>query len=115
MMTDFHIDHLSNPRNSGKLKNYDKIIEAKSDYCGDMIRFYIKFNGDKIENVGYEVFGCWAIISACSIISEYMEGKTIKELRDLTEKDIERICQVDKVPEIKRHCFLLPIKILKEI
>ena len=79
MMTDFHVDHLSNPRNSGKLKDYDKIIEAKSDYCGDMIRFYIKFNGNKIENVGYEVFGCWAIISACSIMSEYMEGKTIEE------------------------------------
>lgn len=112
-MIDLHVEHLKNPRNAGKLKNYNKMIEAKSDYCGDMIRFYFNIEDNIIKEVGYEVFGCWAVITSCSIFSEYIEEKTIEEVKSITEEDLEKI--YGDIPEIKRHCFFLVTKIIKEL
>ncbi len=104
-MIDLHVEHLKEPRNAGKLKNYNKMIEAKSAYCGDMMRFYFNIEDGIIKNVSYEVFGCWAVMVSCSIMSEYMVDKSVEEIKNLTEEDLEKIYEY--IPEIKRHCFFI--------
>ena len=45
------MDHFSNPRNVGVIKNADGAGEVGNPVCGDMMIFYIKVKDDKIEDI----------------------------------------------------------------
>lgn len=112
-MLDIHIEHLSNPRNVGVIKNADLILETKSSMCGDMIKMYIKIDENKnITDVKYKVFGCWAVMVSCSMSSEYMIGKNLDYLKNISEEEFLKIFEY--VPEIKERCFLLITEIFKQ-
>jgi hypothetical protein len=51
--TDTVMDHFMNPRNVGDMEDADGIGESGNPVCGDMMRLYVKIDGDRIADVKY--------------------------------------------------------------
>ena len=112
MYTQKVIDHFMNPRNKGKPKDYDAIGKVGNPICGDVMYIYIKVNGNKIKNIGWETMGCAAAIATSSMITELAKGKTLEEAEKITKKDIADA--LDGLPPIKMHCSNLAADGLKK-
>ena len=112
MYTQKVIDHFMNPRNKGKPKDYDAVGKVGNPICGDVMYIYIKVNGNKIKNIGWETMGCAAAIATSSMITELAKGKTLEEAEKITKKDIADA--LDGLPPIKMHCSNLAADGLKK-
>ncbi|HLK70123.1 MAG TPA: iron-sulfur cluster assembly scaffold protein [Bryobacteraceae bacterium] len=74
------IEHFQNPRNVGELAEPAVKVEVSNPACGDMLRISVRFEGDVAVEVRYKVRGCTASIAAGSALTEWMTGKTRREL-----------------------------------
>ena len=100
------MDHFVNPRNVGEIENPDGVGEAGNPKCGDIMKIYLKVNGDKIiEDVKFKTFGCASAIASSSMATELIKGKTIDEAWDLTNRAVAEA--LDGLPPIKMHCSVL--------
>ena len=52
------------------------------------MKMYLKINGDKIDDVKFETFGCGSAIASSSIATEMIKGKTIDDALKITNKDV---------------------------
>ena len=66
-------DHFANPRNVGKLENADGIGEVGNAVCGDIMKIYLKIDGDIITDVRFNTFGCGAAIATSSMATEMIK------------------------------------------
>ena len=73
------MDHFANPRNVGEMKDYSGMGEVGNPKCGDIMRMYIKVEGNVITDVSFMTFGCGAAIATSSMATELIKGKTIEE------------------------------------
>ena len=62
------MEHFSNPRNVGEMKEYSGVGEVGNPKCGDIMRMYIKVEGNTITDVSFMTFGCGAAIATSSIL-----------------------------------------------
>jgi nitrogen fixation protein NifU and related proteins len=105
------LDHFTNPRNIGEIKNADGYAKVGDPSCGDFIKVWISIKDEKITDFKYKVFGCWGAISTTSVASELAIGKSLKEATRLTDDDV--IKALGGLPENKQHCSLLGIQGLR--
>jgi len=112
MYTQKVVDHFMNPRNKGKLEDYDAVGKVGNPICGDVMYIYIKVNDNKIKNIGWETMGCAAAIATSSMITELAKGKTLEDAEKITKKDIADA--LDGLPPIKMHCSNLAADGLKK-
>jgi nitrogen fixation NifU-like protein len=96
------MDHFMNPRNVGEIKDADGEGTVGNPVCGDMMTFYIKVNGDRLEDIKFKTFGCGAAIAVSSMISEMAKGKTIEEALKITNKNVAD--ELGGLPSNKMHC-----------
>ncbi|MDO8124467.1 MAG: Fe-S cluster assembly scaffold protein NifU [Candidatus Hermodarchaeota archaeon] len=96
------IDHFTNPRNMGEMKDADAIGKVGNPTCGDLIWIYIKVKDDVITDVSFKTFGCAAAIATSSMITEITKGKTLKEAYQITRTDVAE--NLEGLPPIKMHC-----------
>ncbi len=96
------MDHFANPRNVGVIEDADGIGEIGNPACGDIMTFYIKVSGDRLEDVKFQTFGCGAAIAVSSMISEMAKGKRLEEALEITNKDVADA--LDGLPKNKLHC-----------
>ena len=77
------MDHYENPRNVGSLDKDDPNVGTGlvgSPACGDVLRIQIKVNDDGlIEDAKFKAFGCGSAISASSLATEMIKGRTLAE------------------------------------
>jgi nitrogen fixation NifU-like protein len=111
MYTDKVMDHFMNPRNVGEIENADGVGEVGNVKCGDIMRIYIKVNGDIIEDVKFKTFGCGSAIAASSVATELIMGMTIEDALKLTNKQV--IDALGGLPPVKVHCSVLAEQALK--
>lgn len=96
------MEHFMNPRNVGEIKDADGVGTVGNPVCGDMMTFYIKVNGNRIEDVKFKTFGCGAAIAVSSMISEMAKGKTIEEAMKISNRDVAS--ELGGLPAQKMHC-----------
>jgi nitrogen fixation NifU-like protein len=96
------MDHFSNPRNVGEIKDADGIGEIGNPVCGDMMTFYIKVSDGKISDIKFKTFGCGAAIAVSSMVSEMAMGKTLDEALTITNASVAQ--ELGGLPPNKMHC-----------
>lgn len=96
------MDHFSNPRNVGEIKDASGIGEVGNPVCGDMMKFYIKVENNIIKDVKFKTFGCGAAIAVSSMVSEMAIGKTIEEALAITNDAVAK--ELGGLPPNKLHC-----------
>ena len=96
------MDHFSNPRNVGEIKDADGVGEVGNPVCGDMMTFYVKVKNDIVEDVKFKTFGCGAAIAVSSMVSEMGKGKSVAEAMKITNADVAK--ELGGLPPNKMHC-----------
>lgn len=99
------IDHFTNPRNLGEIKDADGVGEVGNAKCGDVMQLFIKIKDDKIEDAKFKTFGCCAAIATSSMITEMIKGKSLSELDGVTNQAVAEA--LGGLPKIKLHCSVL--------
>ncbi len=111
MYTEIVMDHFMNPRNVGEIENADGIGEVGNVKCGDIMRIYIKVNGEIIEDIKFKTFGCGSAIAASSMATVLIKGLTIEEALRVTNKQV--VEALGGLPAVKVHCSVLAEQALK--
>lgn len=105
------MDHFTNPRNVGEIENADGIGEVGNAKCGDIMKMYLKIDGNVITDVKFKTFGCGAAVATSSMATELIMGKTIDEALQLTNKAVMEA--LDGLPPVKVHCSVLAEQAIK--
>ena len=72
--------------------------------CGDVMKLQIKVEDGKIVDSKFKTFGCGSAIASSSVASEWIKGKTLDEVLEITNTDIAKHLQL---PPVKLHCSML--------
>ena len=111
LYTDIVMDHFMHPRNVGEIPNADGVGEVGNAKCGDIMKMYLKINGNVIEDVKFETFGCGSAIASSSMATELIKGKTIDEALAVTNKQV--VDALGGLPAHKLHCSVLAEEAIK--
>jgi|WetSurMetagenome_2_1015567.scaffolds.fasta_scaffold12277_4 nitrogen fixation protein NifU and related proteins len=79
---------------------------------GDLIRLYIKFNSEIVEDAKFLCYGCPGSSSAMSALTILIKNNPLSEAKTMTEEDIVK--SLEGLPEAKQDCATLSIKILQK-
>ena len=99
------MDHFMNPRNMGEMDDASGVGTVGNAKCGDIMRIYIKVEGDVITDVKFKTFGCGAAIATSSKATELVKGKTLDEALTITNKMVME--SLGGLPPVKGHCSVL--------
>jgi len=100
------IDHFSNPRNVGEMKDASGVGTVGNAKCGDIMRMYLDIDENNIvKDAKFKTFGCGAAIATSSMATELVKGKHIQEALEVTNKAVTEA--LDGLPPVKIHCSLL--------
>lgn len=105
------MDHFANPRNVGEIENADAIGEVGNPKCGDIMKMYLKIEGNIITDVKFKTFGCGAAIATSSMATELIKGKSISDALKVTNKAVMEA--LDGLPPVKVHCSVLAEEAIK--
>ena len=90
MFSEAVLDHFKNPRNVGELANASASVEVTNPVCGDVLRLSVRVAGGKVAEARFKTRGCVTAIACSSWLAEWMEGKSLDELRRLTADHISQ-------------------------
>lgn len=102
MYTEKVMDHFQNPRNVGEIADANGVGQVGNPVCGDIMKIYLKIEGDRILDVKFKTFGCGAAIATSSMVTEMVKGKTIDEALEITNQAVAEA--LDGLPPQKMHC-----------
>ena len=105
------MEHFMHPKNVGEIENADGIGEVGNAKCGDIMKMYLKIDGDVISDVKFKTFGCGSAIASSSMATELIKGRTVKEAMELTNKAVADA--LDGLPPVKMHCSVLAEQAIK--
>ena len=105
------MDHFRNPRNVGSIEDADGVGEVGNAKCGDIMKMYLKIQGDVISDVKFETFGCGSAIASSSMATELIKGKPVSEALTLTNQAV--VEALDGLPTHKIHCSVLAEEAIK--
>src|SRR6266700_2146176 len=105
MYPDRLLEHFQNPHNVGELALPAVTVEVSNPACGDILRLSVRFEKDVAVEVRYKVRGCTASIAAGSALTEWMTGKTRKELADFRPPFVEEA--VGELQAESKHAAVL--------
>lgn len=83
------LDHFQNPRYPGELPAPAAKVDVTNPACGDMLRLSARVVEGRVEEARFLTRGCTASIAASSALTEWMTGKTLRELTALAPSVIE--------------------------
>jgi len=105
------LDHFQNPRNAGEIANPDASVQRENPVCGDVLRFTLRREADRIVEVRFLAQGCVAAVACASAMTELVQRKSLSEARLLQRGDVVRA--VGGLPPESNHASALAIETLR--
>ena len=109
------LQHFYHPKQVGRFKKGEHAIFSSEIKNGtaEILSLQIKVNDKQvIEEARFLAHGGVAMIAICSMLCEWLAGKSMAEASSLTSQQIMQWCEL---PEVKRHCALLAEDLLKQL
>lgn len=82
------IDHFTNPRNCGRLADADVSAFVGNPVCGDQILLSARLDGQAVDRIGFEAFGCSAALAIASVLTERLVGMPVADIAAIGESDV---------------------------
>ena len=116
-MDDFYreliIDRYQNPHFRGELNPNDLTFEDSNPLCGDELRIDLRINDkDEVVEAAFSGRGCAISLASADMLLEYVQGKTLEEVKQLSKADILELLGIELGP-VRLKCALLSLKVLK--
>ncbi len=102
----------ANPQNVGEIPDADGIGEVGNATCGDIMRIYLKIDGNVITDVKFKTYGCCSAIASSSVATQLIKGKTVEEALALSNKQV--VEELGGLPPQKLHCSVLAEEAIKK-
>lgn len=106
------IDHFLSPRNVGEIKDASRVATSENPVCQDLVKLYLRIEGDTITQARMKTFGCTIAIASASALTELVTGMKVEEARRVTHEDIVR--KLGGLPEHKVRCTTTAARALAE-
>lgn len=106
------LEHFKNPRNMGEMENPDAQATVGNPSCGDVMKIMLKIKNDRIKDIKFQTMGCAAAIATSSMTTELAKGKSLREAKKITNKDVS--LALGELPPIKEHCSNLAADALRK-
>ena len=108
------LDYYRNPRNFGKLDQFDISSHDTNPLCGDEIDMQIKVgDGNKIEQIKFFGKGCAISQASASMLTELAKGKDLNWVKQLAKEDVLKLLGNPDLGPSRIKCALLGMKVLK--
>ncbi len=102
------IEHYENPRNVGSFAKEDDSVGTGmvgAPACGAVMTLQIKVNkAGVIEDAKFKTYGCGSAIASSSLVTEWVEGKTVDQAVYIKNT---QIAEELALPPVKIHCSIL--------
>jgi nitrogen fixation NifU-like protein len=106
------LDHYKNPRHHGLLEPSDAHAEGQNPLCGDEVAVSLRFDGDRIAEVGFEGRGCAISQAATSMLTELIEGRTAEEVAAMPKEELLDEIGIPLTPA-RLKCAILGLGVTK--
>lgn len=80
------LDHNRNPRNYGKPEEYTHKAEGLNAICGDQVFIFLNIVDGMINDIHFDGESCAISTASASLMTEFLKGKSTKEVQDLFDK-----------------------------
>lgn len=119
------LDLYRHPQNKGEIADYDIEVYDLNPLCGDEIKIQLKFKRQKairlsdgqegkiIEKAVFSGNGCAISQASAEILTEYIKGKNLEELKNLQATDLLKMVGINP-PPARLNCALLSLIVLKK-
>ncbi len=107
------MDIYKNPHNRGKINSPSVSVSKKNPMCGDEIDLQLKVKDGVIKEAKFEGSACSVSIISSSILTDYLLGKTINEVENITEEDLLKLINLNLTTS-RVVCATLVLNALQE-
>lgn len=83
------LDHFKRPRNYCAIDAAHADEEINNPMCGDAFQFSVKIEEGIIQSIAFGGRGCAISTASCSMMTEYVQGKTVQQARELALRFID--------------------------
>jgi nitrogen fixation NifU-like protein len=80
------LDHYKNPRNKRALAEASVSLHKNNPLCGDEITIHAKLQDGTVADVAFEGQGCSISQASASMLTEAVQGRSVKEAAGLAEE-----------------------------
>ncbi len=100
------LDHYREPRNAGRLDPCTFSHKELNQSCGDTIEMFVLLDAGRVTGVRFDGQGCAISQAAASMLTDFVKGKIVDELRALGKDDVFAMLGVPVGPT-RIRCALL--------
>ncbi|HDQ88828.1 MAG TPA: iron-sulfur cluster assembly scaffold protein [candidate division WWE3 bacterium] len=102
-----------NPKHKGHIADATSQIQEQNPLCGDNINLQLKIEGNIIKEAKFEGAACAVSILSSEKLLTYIEGKSVKEISEMTQKRLLEILGID-ISMSRIRCATLVFTALKK-
>jgi nitrogen fixation NifU-like protein len=106
------LDYFENPRCVGELADANAVAQVSNPVCGDVMKLWLKVEGNRITDASFKAQGCSAAIATSSYATEMLIGMDIPRARSITKEEIAEA--LGGLPASKMHCSVLASDAIRE-
>jgi len=93
------------------MRRPDAVGESEDSSCGDLARFYLRIEGDRVREARFQTYGCGPSIAASSVATELVRDRPVDLLDELTPEAVE--AALGGLPDDRRHAATLVVDALR--
>ena len=101
------MEEFYNPENYGVIKGASGVGKVVSDVGSEIIKIYIKVEGDKVTEAQYQTYGGVVAIACTNIAIKLIMGKSLSAISRMNENNILEI--TGEIPENKMYVVTLVV------
>jgi nitrogen fixation NifU-like protein len=106
------LEHYKHPHNRRRMEDADVRQKGENLTCGDDLILYLKWNGEILNEISFEGFGCAISQSGASMLTDMVKGMTKLEIGRLAPSTMYELFGVEITPQ-REKCALLALDTLK--
>ena len=108
------LDHAHNPRNMRVMSDCTCHAKGDNPSCGDTGHLYLKIENKLVSDASFVGTGCAISQSSLSMMTEYVIGKNVHELKMIMPGNVYEMLGVSITPS-RVNCALLSYRALEQL